>query len=310
MTSANSSLPLAGKVIVVSGSSHGIGRAVALRLAGEGAAVVVNGSGTGVGGPAESRNVLAQLLEEVESLPGDAFAYVGSVADDSAAKRLIESAVGQFGQLDGLVNCAGIAEPAGSSVEAISDEDWRRVRRVHLDGTFSCCRHALPYLIARGGGSIINTTSHAHLGIYGGSAYGASKGAINSLTWEVAADFSEQKVRCNAISPGARTRLSSGPDYEAQIEDLVARGLLSREMAAMSLNVAGPEGCASLYAFLISDAASEISGEIFSASGGYVGVFPKTQERLLAFKDADSPWALRELAEKIPVALKAATPSK
>ncbi|MFT5442618.1 MAG: 3-oxoacyl-[acyl-carrier protein] reductase [Myxococcota bacterium] len=310
MSSTNSSLPLVGKVIVVSGSSHGIGRAVALRLAGEGAAVVVNGSGTGAGGQAESQRVLSQLLEEVESLPGDAFAFVGSVADDSAAKELIESAVGQFGHLDGLVNCAGIAEPAGSSVEAISDEDWRRVRRVHLDGTFSCCRHALPHLIARGGGSIINTTSHAHLGIYGGSAYGAAKGAINSLTWEVAADFAEKKIRCNAISPGARTRLSSGSGYEAQIEDLVARGLLSREMAAMSLNVAGPEGCASLYAYLLSDAAAEISGEVFSASGGYVGVFPKPRERLLVFKDTDSPWALSELAEQLPAALKAAKPAK
>ena len=294
---------LAHKVVVVTGSSHGIGRAVALRLAKEGARVVVNGSGTGQGGPAACTSALEQLLGEISAEGGEGAPFVGSVANDTEARGLIETAVQTYGRLDGLVNCAGIAEPPGSSARGIRYEDWERIRRVHLDGTFSCCRHALPHLVAAGGGRIVNTTSHAHLGLYGGSAYGAAKGGINSLTWELAADYAADGIRCNAIAPGAKTRLSSGPEYEAQIADLEARGVLSAEMAAISLAAPPAEGCASLYAFLLGDAAAEITGQIFSATGGYVGVFPKPAERMLVYRAGDEPWSIEALAERLPRAL-------
>lgn len=294
---------LARKAIVVTGSSQGIGRAVALRLAKEGARVVVNGSGTGRGGRAACAAELEQLLGEIRAAGGEGLAWVGSVAEDAEAQRLIESAVEMFGRLDGLVNCAGVAEPPGSSARTIGYDEWERIRRVHLDGTFACCRHALPHLAAAGGGSIVNTTSHAALGLYGGSAYGAAKGGINSLTWELAADFEAEGIRCNAIAPGAKTRLSSGPEYEAQIAGLEARGVLSPQMAAMSLAAPPPEGCAALYAFLLGEAAANITGQIFSAAGGYVGVFPKPAERLLAYREGEEPWSMEALAECLPEAL-------
>jgi len=294
---------LDGRRVVVTGSSQGIGRAVALRIAAEGARVLVCGSGMGPGGPAASDRALAALVEEIEGGVGEAARFVGSVSEDAVAREMIEFAVDRFGGLDALVNCAGVAAPSASSILDIEPEDWERVRRVHLEGTFFSCRHAVPHLIRSGGGSIVNTSSHAHLGIYGGTAYGAAKGATNSLTWELAADLRDEGIRVNAICPGARTRLSSGPEYEAQIANLEARGLLTAVMAKASRQVPGPEGCASLYAYLLSDASAEISGEIFSATGGYVGVFPKPTERMLAMKTDAAPWSISELSEELPSSL-------
>jgi 3-oxoacyl-[acyl-carrier protein] reductase len=285
---------LEGKRVVVTGSSQGIGRAVAIRIGREGGRVLVNGSGAGAGGRSASEAALSALVEEIEVLGGEAIGFVGSVAEDGVVREMIGTAVGQFGGLDGLVNCAGIPEPSGSSILAIEPADWRQVLGVHLDGTFHACRHAVPHL-RESGGSIVNTSSHAFLGIYGGSAYGAAKGAINSLTWELAADLRDDAIRCNAICPGARTRISSGPAYEAQIAALEARGLLSPERAHASRHVAPAEGCASLYAYLLSDAASGISGEILSATGGYVGVLPRPTEALLAMKADSEPWSLSAL---------------
>jgi 3-oxoacyl-[acyl-carrier protein] reductase len=304
MTDATHSTRLDGKRVVVTGSSQGIGRAVALRVGSEGGRVLVTGSGMGPGGRGATERTLAALVEEIEAMGGEGESFVGSVAEDGVAREMIETAVSRFGGLDGLVNCAGIPEPPGSSILDIEPGDWERVRRVHLEGTFHCCRHALPHLIANGGGSLVNTSSHAHLGIYGGTAYGAAKGAINSLTWELAADLRDKNIRCNAICPGARTRISSGPDYDAQIERLESRGLLSPAMAKASRQPPPPEGCASLYAYLLSDASAQISGEIFSATGSYVGVIEKPVERLLLMKKGAAPWTLDELAEKLPERIK------
>ena len=306
--SSEGSRLLAGKRIVVTGSSHGIGRAVALRIGREGGRVVVNGSGLGDGGQAASQRTLDALVEEIEAIGGSAVGFVGSVDEEDRAAELIETAISRFGGLDGLVNCAGVPEREGSSILTVSASDWRRVIGVHLDGTLHCCRHAAPHLVAGGGGSIVNTSSHAYLGVYGGTAYAASKGATNSLTRAIAAELRADGVRCNAICPGAKTRLSSGQAYAEKIADLEARGLLSAGLARGSLNAPPPEGCASLYAYLLSDAARPISGEIFSATGPYVGVFPKPEERMLAYKSSSSDredgsdpiWELEELAEILP----------
>ena len=293
---------LDGKRVVVTGSSAGIGRAVALRVAQEGGHVLVCGSGTGERSAGE--RTLEALVAEIEAAGGAAFPFVGSLADDEVAREMIDRAVADLGGLDGLVTCAGIPEPPGSSILDITPSDWERVRRVHLEGTFFACRHAIPHLIENGGGSIVTTSSHASLGIYGGSAYGAAKGAINSLTWELAADLREHGIRCNAILPGARTRLSTGADYEAQIANLEERGLLSAAMAKASRHVPSAEGCASLYTYLLSDAAAETTGELFSATGGYVGVFGRPTEKLLAMRSEATPWPLDALHAKLSEHLK------
>ena len=288
---------LEGKRIVVTGSSHGIGRAVALGLAAQGARVVVNGSGQGEGGADRARTELGALIDEIRRAGGEGLAYVGSVADVEASRALIETAVEGYGGLDGLVNCAGIAGRPENSVLEIDLEDWRRVVSIHLDGTFFCVRAAVPHLARSGGGSIVNTSSHGHLGGFGGTAYPAAKGAINSLTFALATDLRGDGIRVNAVCPGAKTRLSSGPDYEGLIAKLETRGLLTPEAAVASLDVPPPEACAPLYAYLLSDEARDVSGRLFSTSGPYVGLFDAYREQTIGMRDAEDPiWPVEELA--------------
>jgi len=288
---------LAGKAAVVTGGSRGIGRAVALALAAEGAAVVVNG---------REAAAAEAVAETIRAAGGQASARAGSVADFAFAGELVDACVSEHGAIDVLVNCAGIGEPEGASILDLEPEAWRVVVDVHLTGTFNTCRHAAPRMVEQGGGVIVNTSSHAYTGRFGGSAYAAAKGGTNSLSFALAAELADRGVRVNAVCPGARTRLSDGPDYRAKIEDLHARGLLDDTTRAASLDPPPPEHVGPLYAFLASDAACGVSGRVFSVAGGYVGVHAPPGETLLAFRDtAAGPWPVAELAEKVRAGLAA-----
>jgi 3-oxoacyl-[acyl-carrier protein] reductase len=270
---------------VVAGGSRGIGRAVACLLAREGAAVVVNGRDAEAGIRAEG---------------GHAQARAGSVADYDFAGELVDACADAFGAIDVLVNCAGIAEPEASSILDVPPEAWRELLDVHLGGTFNTCRHAAPRMVAQGRGAIVNTGSHAHLGHYGGTGYPAGKGGTNALTLAIAAELRDRGVRANVVCPGARTRLSEGPAYTEKIESLHARGMLDDVLRDASLAPPDVEHVAPLYAFLASDRAAGITGRIFSAAGGYVGLQPPGAETLLAWRGADDgPWPLEALAAEI-----------
>ncbi|MGH0034273.1 MAG: SDR family NAD(P)-dependent oxidoreductase [Myxococcota bacterium] len=280
---------LAGKAAVVTGSSRGIGRAVALALAGEGASVVVNG---------RHRDAVEAVVAEVREGGGDAAAHVGSVADFDCAGELVELCGDRFGAVDAVVNCAGIAEPEGSSILDLTPEAWRELIDTHLTATFNTCRHAAPRMVAQGGGAIVNTSSHASLGSYGGTGYPAGKGGVNSLTFAVAAELREHGVRANAVCPGARTRLNEGPGYAEKIRDLHARGILGDAQRDASLSPAPPGFVGPLYAFLAGPLARHISGRLFTAAGGYVGLHGVGEgETLLAFRELGAgPWPVGELA--------------
>jgi len=291
---------LAGKRIVVTGSGRGIGRAVALACADEGADVVVNARPA----PAGTASSLDAVVAEIEARGARGVASEGSVASFEYAGELIETCRRELGGIDALINCAGVAEPPESSILDISPDAWRELIDIHLTGTFNTCRHAAPHMVDAGSGSIINTSSHAFLGGYGGTGYPAGKGGTNSLTFAIAAELRETGVRCNAICPGARTRLSTGADYEAKIADLHQRGLLNDMMRDMSLNAPDPDFVGPFYAFLASDAAKTINGRLFSVTGGYVGLFRGDAETLLAYKDHSQKggWSVTELADQIPEA--------
>jgi 3-oxoacyl-[acyl-carrier protein] reductase len=285
---------LRGTTAIVTGSSQGIGREVALRLAREGAAVVVNGTGA-------DPEALPSLVADIEADGGRAVAVTGSVAEPETAEALVASAHDAFGRVDALVNVAGIAEPPKSSVLSISVEEWAQLVVVHLHGTFLTCRAVAPLMTSSRGGVIVNTTSHAFTGMYGGTGYAAAKGGVNSLTYALAADLAEHGIRVNAVAPGARTRLSSGPDYEATIASLHERGVLGDDMRDASLGVAPAEFVAPIYAFLASAASAPITGTVFSASGMYVGRFGAPREELLAWEDglADGGWSIDALREAL-----------
>lgn len=284
---------LAGKNAVVTGASMGIGRAVALQLAREGANVVVNSRADGDPQP------LQEVADAITRLGRGTIACRGSVTDYGLAGRLIDTCVETFGSIDILVNIAGIGEGYGHTVADLPPERWREVLDVHLTGSFNTCQHAARHMVAQGGGAIINTGSHAWLGIYGGSAYAAAKGGINSLSAAIARDLGASGLRCNVIHPGARTRLSSGDDYNAHIHDLAARGLLPAERVQSALDPAPPEHIAALYAWLASDRARHINGELLAISGRHLARFPWPQEQVYALQDAVQAWDVEEIERQL-----------
>lgn len=280
---------LADRGAVVVGGSRGIGAAVAALLARHGAGVVVNGRDADAAGAA---------AKKITADGGHAVAHPGSPADQSTAESLVNKCIDEFGAVHILVNCAGIAEPPGSSILDISPAQFAELLDAHLGTVFATCRATAPKMVAQGGGSIINTSSVAFLGDYGGTGYPAGKGAVNSLTLAIAAELREHGVRANVVCPGAKTRLSTGAAYEAHITELNRRGLLDDVSMQGSLDVATPDYVAPIYAYLASDLAERVTGEIFVASGGFVGRFPRPAQSLIGYRDHhDSPpWSVTELA--------------
>jgi NAD(P)-dependent dehydrogenase (short-subunit alcohol dehydrogenase family) len=286
--------PLAGRNVVVTGASRGIGEAVAVRAAAEGANVVVNSSGAGGTDPGP----LLAVVDRINAAGGGrAVASVGPVEDLDYAGELVTGCVERFGSIDALLAVAGVPSPRRNSIVDIDPEDWRRLLAIHLDGTFNCCRHAAPLMVAQGHGAIVTTSSDSWLGDYAGTAYPAAKGAIVSLTWAMARDLGPRGVRCNAIAPGARTPMASGEGFERRIAKLVEEGALSAAEADAVLTMPGPEIVAPLYTFLASDAAVGVTGRLFRARGGLLEVFPAPEPETLADRPvAHGPWEPHELA--------------
>jgi len=237
----------------------------------------------------------------VAQVGGRAVGFPGSPADPATADALVDSCVEHFGRIDALVNCAGTAEPAGSSILTVTSGQFRELLDAHLGTVFETCRAVAPKMVAQGGGAIVNTSSFAFLGDYGGTGYPAGKGAVNGLTLAIAAELKSAGVRANVVCPGARTRLSTGPVYEAQIADLNRRGLLDDVSMQGALDAAAPEYAASTYAYLVSDSARDVTGQIFIAAGGFVGRFDRPSPSVIAYRDHhDSPpWTVEELDELV-----------
>jgi 3-oxoacyl-[acyl-carrier protein] reductase len=283
---------LAGRAAVVSGGSRGIGRAVTELLCNLGAGVVVNG---------RDADAVAETVSAINGSGGRATGVVGAADDEAIAASLVDTCRDTFGRLDILINCAGIAEPPGSSILDITPDDFNRLLSAHVGTVFHTCRVAARVMVAQGYGTIINTSSVAFLGDYGGTGYPAGKGAVNGLTVAIAAELKTNGVRANVVCPGARTRLSSGADYEKHIKDLHRRGLLDDVTMQASLDSAPPEFVAPLYAYLASDLACDVTGQILVAAGGFVGRFDRPTPSLLGYRghhDA-APWSIEDLHKMI-----------
>ena len=286
-------LLLQGLGAVVVGGSHGIGAAVAALLAELGAGVVVNG---------RDGDSVDAAVDAITADGGSAVGLSGSAADNDVAEALTALCENEFGAIDALVNCAGMAEPAGSSILTVTPAEFRELLDAHLGTVFSTCRAAAPRMVAEGGGSIINTTSFAFLGDYGGTGYPAGKGAVNGLTMAIAAELAEHGVRANMVCPGARTRLSTGTDYERHITDLNRRGLLDELSSRAALDPAPPAYVAPLYAYLVSRLAERVTGQMFIAAGGFIGRFDRPTPVPLAYRDFrdNPPWSVADIDRILP----------
>lgn len=286
---------LTGCGAVVSGGSRGIGRAVTELLCNLGAGVVVNG---------RDADAVQETVAAITASGGQATPVVGAADDERIATALIEECTSTFGRIDILINCAGIAEPPGSSILDISPHAFDRLIGVHLGTAFHTCRIAARVMAAQGQGSIINTSSAAFLGDYGGTGYPAGKGAVNGLTMAMAAELKGYGVRANVVCPGAKTRISTGVEYEEHIEDLHRRGLLDEMTMRAALDAPPASFVAPIYAYLASDLACDVTGQIFVVAGGFVGRFDRPTPSVLAYRDHHDaePWSVADLDKMISAA--------
>ncbi len=202
---------LEGRVAIVTGAGRGIGRSTALLLAAEGASVVVNDLGANVDGSGADATPAQQVVEEIAGAGGKAIVNGADVSDHAAAEDLIKSAIAEFGRLDVLVNVAGILRDR--MIFNMSEQEWDDVIRVHLKGSFNTSKFAAAHWRSlreeTAQNRIINFTSVSGLhGAPGQPNYAAAKMGIVGLTWSCANSLAKYGVTCNAVSPGAATRMT------------------------------------------------------------------------------------------------------
>src|SRR5229473_1620616 len=254
---------LGGKVAVITGGGRGIGRAIALKFAGEGAAVVV---------AARTQSEIEAVAREIRNAGGRAAAVPADVAEEKHCERLIAESEAQFDRVDILVNNAGEYGPV-KPVEEITPVEWDRVIAVHLRGAYLLTRLVLPEMYARGSGVILNISSLSAKSAFGwGSPYAAAKAGMLGLTRVAAAEAARKGVRVNAICPGPVTETKMSQDLgnalaarleispEVQLRQflegiLQGRGQTADEVAAAAV-------------FLASDQASAITGQSLNVDGG------------------------------------------
>jgi NAD(P)-dependent dehydrogenase (short-subunit alcohol dehydrogenase family) len=241
------SLPqrFAGRAALVTGGASGIGRATALRLAGEGAAVVavdVNAA------------LLDTLPAEAEGLAGSIAARRGDVSTEEGVQALVEGALGVVDHLDVVVNVAGVL--SFSHTHEVTLAEWERLVAVNLTGTFLVCRETLPHLLSGGGGCIVNLASTAaHKGQPWASAYAASKGGVLAFTRALAVEYAAQGLRANSISPGA---IDTPITAAFRLPDGADISLIDRVTPLGKFGT--PEGIAAAIAYVASDEASHMNG--------------------------------------------------
>lgn len=249
-------MQIQNKVAIVTGATSGIGRASALLFAREGASVVLSG---------RRQNELDAVRAEIESNGGRAVAVAGDVREEQYARELVETAVDRFGGLDIAFNNAGVTGPTGP-VNDLNRADWDDVIATNLTSAFLGAKYQVPAMVARGGGSLIFTSSfvgHAN-GFPGMSAYAAAKAGLVALTRVLAAELGPQAIRVNAILPGGTDTPSNvvnapgaAPETRAFIEGLHA---LKR--------LATPEEIARSVLYLASEASSFMTGAAMLVDGG------------------------------------------
>ena len=248
---------LDGRVAIVTGAGRGIGRAHALELAAQGAAVVVNDFGVSLSGEGDGDTPADQVVAEIEAAGGRAVANGADVADFAQAEAMVRQAIDTFGGLDILVNNAGFVRDR--MLVNTSEEEWDAVVRVHLKGHFAPLRHAGAYWRAEAkegrqrAARVINTSSGAGLqGSIGQTTYSAAKAGIAGMTLVAAAEMGRYGVTINAIAPVARTRMTEG----------------AFETSAMP----EPGDNSPVVAWLASEEAGDVTGRVIEIEGGKVTV--------------------------------------
>jgi NAD(P)-dependent dehydrogenase (short-subunit alcohol dehydrogenase family) len=268
---------LEGKTIAVTGSGRGIGRAIALLCAAEGASVVVNDYGVSMDGKEPTSAVADEVVAEIKSAGGKAVANAQSVATMEGGASIVKSAIESFGRIDGVVCVAGILRER--MLFNMAEDDWDPVIATHLKGTFTVFRAASAAMREQKSGTLIGFTSGAYAGSVAQANYSSAKGGIVSLVRSAAAGMHRYGVTANCIAPVAKTRMSANVPMEIQ-------------------GIGDAEDIAPMVVFLLSDKARQITGQVYTVSGGKIAVWNQPVEVRAMFKDGR--WTPEEIEQRLP----------
>lgn len=282
---------LAGKVVLVTGGGRGIGRDYSLAMAKAGAKVVVNDLGASTDGQDIEGRPAQEVVKEITSLGGEAVANFGSVSNYDDAKGMVSDAINNFGQLDCVINNAGILRDR--MFHKMSLDEWQAVIDVHLNGTFYVSRAAADHFRERETGSFVHMTSTSGLiGNFGQANYAAAKLGIVALSKSIALDMGRYNVRSNCIAPFAWTRMiGTIPITDEAQKERVER---LKEMT--------PDKIAPMAIYLLSDEAHEVSGQIFAVRNNEI--FLMSQNRPIRSIHRGEGWTPETIAEHAAPALK------
>ena len=279
------------KVVVVTGAGGGIGRDFALAMAAHGAKVVVNDVGASVSGEGKDAGPAHKVVEEIKARGGVAVANTDSVAEWESANRIVKCAIDAFQKIDVVVNNAGILRDR--FFFNMSVEEWKAVIDVHLNGSFYVSRAAAPYFKSQNSGCYVNMTSTSGLiGNLGQANYSAAKLGIAGLSKSIALDMAKYKVRSNCIAPFAWSRMigsipTETPEQKARVE----------KMKVMETAKIAP-----LAVYLASDAAQDVSGQVFAVRANEI--FLMSQSRPVRSVHRAGGWTAQDIAAHGMPALK------
>jgi NAD(P)-dependent dehydrogenase (short-subunit alcohol dehydrogenase family) len=277
---------LDGKVAAITGSGRGIGRGIALLMAKEGAKVVVNDLGASVSGEGVDKGPAQQVVDEIKKAGGQAVANTDNIATVKGGEGLVQTAVDSFGRLDILVNCAGILRDR--MIFNMTEEEWDAVIAVHLKGHFCTIRPASALMRQQKGGRIINFSSGSALGAPGQPNYAAAKAGILGLTYSCANALAKYGITCNAIMPGAATRMTD--TIPANFAQRMGLATTSEQAQASPMD---PANVAPIVVFLASDAAQHVNGQCFGASGYRISLYTHLEPEKVIY--SQGPWDLDHL---------------
>ncbi|MDX3585145.1 SDR family oxidoreductase [Streptomyces europaeiscabiei] len=273
---------LAGKVVAVTGAGRGIGRAVALGAAAEGARVVVNDYGVSVDGSEPTSSVAETVVKEIEAAGGEAVAVADDISTMAGGQRVVDTAVETYGRIDGVVCVAGILRER--MLFNMAEDEWDPVIATHLKGTFTVFRAASAVMRKQRAGTLVGFTSGNHQGSVSQANYSAAKGGIISLVRSAALGLHRYGVTANAVAPVARTRMSAGVPMELT-------------------EIGEPEDVAAFVVYLLSDRAREerITGQVYTVAGPKIAVWAQPRELRSAY--AEEGWTPERIAEVLPGAV-------
>jgi NAD(P)-dependent dehydrogenase (short-subunit alcohol dehydrogenase family) len=268
------------QVVVVTGAGRGIGRAIALALSGEGAAIVVNDLGTSATGEGTDGTPAQEVVDEIKALGGQAVASLDSVATWDSAHAIVDTAVKHFGRIDGVVNNAGIVRDG--IFHKMAEADWDAVISVHLKGAFNMSRAAAEHFKTQQSGFLIHMSSSTGLvGNIGQANYGAAKLALVGLSKCIALDMKRYNVRSNCIAPAAATRMTATIPAD-QVDRLARIALMGAEKVAP---------------VAVALASSDVTGQVFFVRRNEISLM--SQSRPVRQMQTSDGWTTRRILDEV-----------